>query len=116
MFCEGFSGAQLISQVRLHFTVCLDVEQTLKHQRAERLLELGSFKRKEHAGFLMYRESPKLFLFDKHFLVHTTNMATLVGLRHPVTIAITHFTSPDKLTNDFLILNFIFNFKGTINE
>ena len=31
-------------------------------------------------------------------------MATLVSRRHPVNIAIKDFTSPDKLTNDFLIL------------
>ena len=30
-------------------------------------------------------------------------MATLVGLRHPVTIFVTDFTSPDELTNDILI-------------
>ena len=31
-------------------------------------------------------------------------MVSLVGLRHPVTIALTDLTSPDNLTNDFLIL------------
>ena len=33
-------------------------------------------------------------------------MATLVSLRQPVTILVTDITSPDKLTNDLLILNF----------
>ena len=33
-------------------------------------------------------------------------MATSVGPRHPVTIGISDFTSPDNLTNDLLILNF----------
>ena len=33
-------------------------------------------------------------------------MATLCGLRHPVTIAVTDFTSPGKLTNNPFILIF----------
>ena len=40
------------------------------------------------------------------FWSHTTNMATFIGLTHPVTGLVTDVTSPDKLTNDFLILNF----------
>ena len=35
---------------------------------------------------------------------HTTNMATFVILKHPVTILITDLTNPDNLTNDPLIL------------
>ena len=31
-------------------------------------------------------------------------MATLFGLGHPDTIGVTDFTSPDKLTNDILIV------------
>ena len=33
-------------------------------------------------------------------------MATLINPRHPVTIVVTDFTGPNKLTNDLLILNF----------
>ena len=37
------------------------------------------------------------YLNKPSFLSHATNMVTLVGLRHPVTILVTDFTSPDKL-------------------
>ena len=32
-------------------------------------------------------------------------MTTLVGLRDPLTILVTDFTSPDKLNNDLLLLS-----------
>ena len=34
-------------------------------------------------------------------------MATLVDLRLSVTILVADYTNPDKLTNDFLILNIL---------
>ena len=42
----------------------------------------------------------------KQFKSCTTNMATFVIIRHPVTILVTYFTKPDNLTDDLLILNF----------
>ena len=33
---------------------------------------------------------------------YTTNMATCVVLKDPVTILVTYFSNPDKLTNDLL--------------
>ena len=47
--------------------------------------------------------------FTITLLSHTTNMATLVNLRQPVTIAVTDFTNPDNLTNDLHILNYRYN-------
>ena len=44
--------------------------------------------------------------FTKTLLVSYYKYGNLVGLRHPLTIAVTDFTSLDKLTNDLLILNF----------
>ena len=55
----------------------------------------------------IFRQSPVFFILNLNtFLSHTTNIATLVGLRHPVTILVTDFSSPHKLTNDLLIQNF----------
>ena len=41
----------------------------------------------------------------KTIMSYTTNVATFVVLRHPVTIWVTDFTNPYNLTNDLLILN-----------
>ena len=68
----------------------------------------------------MYRQSPIFLMWYKESLLSsTTNMATFVVLRHPVTISVTAITSPDKLTNDLLILNivmkYVVNVLGKIN-
>ena len=54
--------------------------------------------------YKMYRESSTFFILNTS-KSYTTNMATLVILKHPVTILITGFTNPDNLTDDLLILS-----------
>ena len=54
----------------------------------------------------MYRQSPIFFILHyEPFWSHTTNMATFVVLRHPVTILVIVLNTPDNLTNDIIILN-----------
>ena len=45
------------------------------------------------------------YLTKAPFYYHTTNIATLFGLTHPVPISVTDLTSLNKLTNDLLILS-----------
>ena len=53
---------------------------------------------------------PYFSYLSKNPFKYTTNMATFVVRRHPVTILVTDFTNPENLTNVLLILN-IFTFK-----